>query len=134
MTFEAIILAGGFGTRLREAVPDLPKPMAPIAGRPFLAWQLDYLIATGIQHVIFSVGYKAESISNYFGSSYAGCSISYVREDEPLGTGGPWGLGGLYVLRWLLLRRSAFLFAMVTLYAAQILRPYAHVAAQAKML
>jgi D-glycero-alpha-D-manno-heptose 1-phosphate guanylyltransferase len=88
MTFEAIILAGGFGTRLREAVPDLPKPMAPIAGRPFLAWQLDYLIAAGIRHVILSVGYKAETISNYFGNSYAGCAISYVREDEPLGTGG----------------------------------------------
>lgn len=88
MTYEAIILAGGFGTRLREAVPDLPKPMAPIANRPFLAWQLDYLIAAGIQHFILSVGYKADTISNYFGDSYKGCAISYVKEDEPLGTGG----------------------------------------------
>jgi len=88
MTYEAIILAGGFGTRLREAVPDLPKPMAPIAGRPFLAWQLDYLIASGIERFILSVGYKAETISDYFGASYRGCSITYVKEDEPLGTGG----------------------------------------------
>lgn len=88
MTYEAIILAGGFGTRLREAVPDLPKPMAPIAGRPFLAWQLDYLIASGITRFILSVGYKAETISDYFGESYQGCPINYVKEDEPLGTGG----------------------------------------------
>lgn len=88
MTYEAIILAGGFGTRLREAVPDLPKPMAPIAGRPFLAWQLDYLIAAGIKSFILSVGYKAETIADYFGESYRGCPITYVKEDEPLGTGG----------------------------------------------
>jgi D-glycero-alpha-D-manno-heptose 1-phosphate guanylyltransferase len=88
MTYEAIILAGGFGTRLREAVPDLPKPMAPIAGRPFLAWQLDYLMAAGVTRVILSVGYKAETISDYFGDVYNGCAIHYVKEDEPLGTGG----------------------------------------------
>ncbi len=86
--YEAIILAGGFGTRLREAVPDLPKPMAPIADKPFLAWQLDYLIQCGVSRFIFSVGYKAEAIRNYFGSEYAGASIIYVEEAEPLGTGG----------------------------------------------
>jgi D-glycero-alpha-D-manno-heptose 1-phosphate guanylyltransferase len=86
--FEAIILAGGFGTRLREAVPDLPKPMAPIADKPFLAWQLDYLIQLGVGRFIFSVGYKAETIRAHFGNSYQGAEIIYAEETEPLGTGG----------------------------------------------
>ncbi len=86
--YEAIILAGGFGTRLREAVPDLPKPMAPVAGRPFLAWQLDYLIQCGVMRFILSVGYKAHAIRDYFGSEYQGRPIFYAEETEPLGTGG----------------------------------------------
>lgn len=86
--YEAIILAGGFGTRLREAVPDLPKPMAPIANKPFLAWQLEYLIQSGVSRFILSVGYKAGVIRDYFGSEYAGAAITYVEEAEPLGTGG----------------------------------------------
>ena len=86
--YEAIILAGGFGTRLREAVPDLPKPMAPIADKPFLAWQLDYLMQLGVSRFILSVGYKAQTIRDYFGSEYQGAAIVYVEETEPLGTGG----------------------------------------------
>nr|WP_324257479.1 sugar phosphate nucleotidyltransferase [Cellvibrio fontiphilus] len=86
--YEAIILAGGFGTRLRETVPDLPKPMAPIAGKPFLAWQLDYLIACGVSRFILSVGYKANTIRDYFGDTYGDATIVYVEEVEPLGTGG----------------------------------------------
>jgi D-glycero-alpha-D-manno-heptose 1-phosphate guanylyltransferase len=86
--YEAIILAGGFGTRLREAVPDLPKPMAPVAGKPFLAWQLDYLIQSGITRFILSVGYKAQTIRGYFGDQYRGNAVIYVEELEPLGTGG----------------------------------------------
>lgn len=86
--YEAIILAGGFGTRLREAVPDLPKPMAPVAGKPFLAWQLDYLIQSGVTRFILSVGYKAQTIRDYFGSEYQGMPIVYAEETEPLGTGG----------------------------------------------
>ncbi|MDZ4262462.1 MAG: nucleotidyltransferase family protein [Pseudomonadota bacterium] len=86
--YEAIILAGGFGTRLREAVPDLPKPMAPIAGKPFLAWQLDYLMQLGVRRFILSVGYKALTISDYFGDEYQGAEIVYAEETEPLGTGG----------------------------------------------
>jgi D-glycero-alpha-D-manno-heptose 1-phosphate guanylyltransferase len=86
--YEAIILAGGFGTRLRETVPDLPKPMAPVAGRPFLAWQLDYLINLGVSHFILSVGYKAETIKSYFGQAYKNAQISYAEETTPLGTGG----------------------------------------------
>jgi D-glycero-alpha-D-manno-heptose 1-phosphate guanylyltransferase len=85
---EAIVLAGGFGTRLRAAVPDLPKPLAPVAGRPFLAILLDQLIASGIDHVVLSVGYLHDKIMAAFGDSYGGARISYFVEQEPLGTGG----------------------------------------------
>lgn len=85
---SAIILAGGLGTRLRDAVPDLPKPMAPVAGRPFLAHQMDHWIGQGIDHFVLSVGYRAVAISNHFGDRYRGVPIDYVVESAPLGTGG----------------------------------------------
>ncbi len=85
---SAIILAGGLGTRLRSAVPDLPKPMAPVAGRPFLAHQMDHWIGQGIDHFVLSVGYRAVAISNHFGDRYRGVPIDYALEPEPLGTGG----------------------------------------------
>ena len=84
----AIILAGGLGTRLRSAVPDLPKPMAPVAGRPFLEHQLDFWIAQGVRHVILSVGYRHEAISGHFGSRWRGATIDYAVETSPRGTGG----------------------------------------------
>ncbi|MFJ9451912.1 nucleotidyltransferase family protein [Herbaspirillum sp. NPDC101397] len=85
---SAIILAGGLGTRLRSAVPDLPKPMAPIEGRPFLEYQLDYWIAQGIRHFVLAVGYRHEAISGHFGNAYGGAALDYVVEASPLGTGG----------------------------------------------
>lgn len=85
---SAVILAGGLGTRLRSTVPDLPKPMAPIAGRPFLEYQLDYWIAQGIRRFVLSVGYRHEMITKYFGPRYKSADLDYVIEDEPLGTGG----------------------------------------------
>lgn len=90
---EAIILAGGLGTRLRAVVPDLPKPMAPIRGRPFLEHQMDYWIEQGVRRFILSVGYKRELIEAHFGSAYRQCPVVYVREEEPLGTGGGLLLG-----------------------------------------
>jgi D-glycero-alpha-D-manno-heptose 1-phosphate guanylyltransferase len=84
----AIILAGGLGTRLREAVPDLPKPMAPINGRPFLEHQLDYWIMQGVKHFVLSVGYRHEAISGHFGATYRGIALDYAIEPSPLGTGG----------------------------------------------
>ena len=84
----AIILAGGLGTRLRDAVPDVPKPMAPINGRPFLEHQIDYWIGQGVQSFVLSVGYKHEEIIRHFGSCYRGAPISYAIESTPLGTGG----------------------------------------------
>jgi D-glycero-alpha-D-manno-heptose 1-phosphate guanylyltransferase len=85
---SAIILAGGMGTRLRSAVPDIPKPMAPINGKPFLEYQLEYWIGQGIQRFILSVGYKRDIIIDHFGNNYNNAIIEYVEEIEPLGTGG----------------------------------------------
>lgn len=85
---QAIILAGGFGTRLRETVPDLPKPMAPISGKPFLEILLDDLARKGFKRVVLSLGYKANVIIAHFGERFAGLDIAYVVEDAPLGTGG----------------------------------------------
>jgi D-glycero-alpha-D-manno-heptose 1-phosphate guanylyltransferase len=84
----AVILAGGLGTRLRSAVPDLPKPMAQVGDRPFLEYLMDYWIKQGVCNFVLSVGYKRDSIINYFGSSYKNMPVSYVVEGEPLGTGG----------------------------------------------
>lgn len=89
----AIILAGGMGTRLRSTVPDLPKPMAPINGRPFLEHQMDYWIGQGVSRFIVSVGYMKEVIMDHFGASYRGALLTYAIEDEPLGTGGGLLLG-----------------------------------------
>lgn len=85
---EAIILAGGFGTRLRHLVPDVPKPMAPVDGRPFLRYILDDLIQKGVTRVVLAVGYLKEIIIDYFGNSYRGIEIIYSIEDTPLLTGG----------------------------------------------
>ncbi len=88
MKNEAIILAGGLGTRLKGTIADIPKPMAPIAGKPFLAYLLTLLAQHNFGKVILSVGYKYEVIESYFKDSYKGIKIEYAIEKEPLGTGG----------------------------------------------
>lgn len=85
---EAIILAGGFGTRLSKVVSDVPKPMAPINERPFLEYLLDDLNDKGITRIILAVGYKKEIIKNHFQERYKDIEIIYSDEDTPLGTGG----------------------------------------------
>ncbi len=83
-----LILAGGFGTRLRSVVSNVPKPMAPVEGRPFLAYLIDHWIGQGIRRFRLSTGHLAEVIESYFGDSYGGASIAYIHEVSPLGTGG----------------------------------------------
>jgi D-glycero-alpha-D-manno-heptose 1-phosphate guanylyltransferase len=85
---EAIILAGGFGTRLQAVVSDVPKPMAPINNEPFLNYVFDYLLHYKIEHVVLSTGYLADKISDYYKNEYRGIKISYTKEETPLGTGG----------------------------------------------
>lgn len=88
MIKEAIILAGGLGTRLREAVPDLPKSMAPVADRPFLSFVIDYLRMQGVQRFVFSLGYKWGVIEEFLQKEYPTLDYTSVIEDAPLGTGG----------------------------------------------
>ena len=88
METTAIILAGGMGTRLRSVVPDLPKPMAPISGRPFIEYLMDYWSSQGVTRFILSVGYKKDAIISHFGREYRSIPVSYAIEREPLGTGG----------------------------------------------
>lgn len=85
---EAIVLVGGLGTRLRSVVADLPKPLAPVAGRPFLAHLLDQLAAGGLRRVILATSYMAEKIELTIGARWAGMDIAYSKEPQPLGTGG----------------------------------------------
>jgi len=88
MVREAVVLAGGLGTRLRGVVKDVPKPMADINGKPFLCYLFDYLISQGINRVILSVGYKWDVIKTYFSSKYEVLELEYAIEHKPLGTGG----------------------------------------------
>lgn len=88
MIKEAIILAGGLGTRLRSVVSDMPKCMAPVAGKPFLHYVISSLQKNGIENFIFSVGYMHEAIEIYLLHNYAELKYSISLEEEPLGTGG----------------------------------------------
>jgi len=85
---KAIILAGGFGTRLQSVVKDVPKPMADINTRPFLYYILKKLSFYNIDEVVISVGYKQDIIKKYFKNSFDGMNIIYSSEKIPLGTGG----------------------------------------------
>jgi len=85
---EAIILAGGLGTRLAARLHGLPKSMAPVAGRPFLEILLAQLQRAGCARVLLSVGHLHAVIQARFGASFVGMSLAYVIEESPLGTGG----------------------------------------------
>lgn len=85
---EVIVLAGGFGTRLAHVVPDVCKPMAPVAGRPFLRFIMDQLAAAGFDRVVVADGYRREQIEGFFGPAYRGMAVEYSPEETPLLTGG----------------------------------------------
>jgi D-glycero-alpha-D-manno-heptose 1-phosphate guanylyltransferase len=85
---EAIILAGGLGTRLSKTVPDLPKCMAPVAGQPFLKYVIRYLLSQGVEKFIFSLGYKHEIIEKFLSDEFPALNCQCSVEEEPLGTGG----------------------------------------------
>ena len=74
--------------RLRHVVSDVPKPMAPVCGRPFLQYILDDLINKGVGRAVLAVGYRADVIEGFFGRAYNGLSLAYSREETPLFTGG----------------------------------------------
>jgi len=85
----AVVLAGGFGTRIKHLLGDLPKPMAPVNGKPFVEWVVRYLAAQGIRNVILSTGYQAETVERHFQSQpVTGVRTVCVPETTPLGTAG----------------------------------------------
>ena len=92
MKFDVIILAGGLGTRLASVVNDVPKPMAPVAGKPFLDHILCALPLEHINSIILSVGHKSNKVIEYYEKFYKNIPIIYSIEEEPLGTGGGIGL------------------------------------------
>lgn len=85
---EAIILAGGFGTRLQSVVADVPKSMAPIGGKPFLEILLNTLAAKGFTKIVLSLGYMSDKITSHFGTHFSGMQLDYVIDPRQLGTGG----------------------------------------------
>jgi D-glycero-alpha-D-manno-heptose 1-phosphate guanylyltransferase len=88
MELAAVVLAGGMGTRLRSVVADLPKVLAPVAGRPFLPYLLDQIADAGIQRVVLSTGHLAEQFADVIGDRYRNIQLVYAHEEQPLGTGG----------------------------------------------
>ena len=87
-TDEVIILAGGLGTRLHTVVNDVPKPLAPVGGRPFLSWVLDALATQGVRRAILATGFMGDRVASVCGQSWRGMELVYSREHVPLGTGG----------------------------------------------
>ena len=86
---QALVLAGGEGTRLRPLTLTTPKPVMPFAGRPFLTFMLDWLGRHGVDDVILSCGFMSDAVESVLGDIHAGIRLRYVHEDEPLGTAGP---------------------------------------------
>lgn len=85
----SVILAGGFGTRIKHLLRDIPKPMAPIEGKPCLEWLVRYLAKQGVRRSVLSTGYLADVVEKYFAPQpVSGATVKCVAEPEPLGTGG----------------------------------------------
>lgn len=110
---HAIILAGGRGTRLRSVVSDLPKPMAPVNGSPFLEHLMQKLINEGVQSFTLAVGYMSDSIVQYFGSQFQGKPVRYSVEATPMGTGGAvlQAVTGIKAGRALVVNGDTYLFS-----------------------
>jgi mannose-1-phosphate guanylyltransferase len=86
---QALVLAGGEGTRLRPLTYTTPKPVMPLAGRPFLSFMLDWAHAHGVDEVILSCGFMSDDVRRVLGDIYDGMRLRYVIEEDPLGTAGP---------------------------------------------
>ena len=114
----ALILAGGFGTRVKDLLGDLPKPMAPVNDKPFIEWIVRWLKAQGVRDVVISTGYGSEFVVNHFATNpVSEMNVQCVAELEPMGTGG--GLAyaaeqcGVTPETWLVLNGDSIIFADV---------------------
>ena len=85
---EAIVLAGGLGTRLRGEVPDLPKCMAPVGGRPFIEYVTEHFRRAGVERFVFALGYKSAAFDDFFQRQFPNGGYTVSMEERPLGTGG----------------------------------------------
>jgi len=95
---QALILAGGKGTRLTPITREIPKPLVPLHGKPVLEYSLDLFKKFGIKDILISIGFKGEKIKEYFGDGKRfGVNITYIEEDKPLGTAGPLKLAKKYL-------------------------------------
>ena len=121
----AVVLAGGVGTRVQHLLGDLPKPMAPVEGKPFLEWLVRYLAKQGLKRVVISTGYRAEVVAAHFNQQpVSGMGISCVAETAPLGTAG----GLLYAVRqsklnppaWLVLNGDTLCFADLSIAGSRL--------------
>lgn len=112
----AVVLAGGLGTRIRHLLPGIPKPMAQVAGRPFIDHVLRHLAAQGVQSAVLSTGHLSEVIERYFAPGrLPGLTVSCIREDEPRGTAGGFLLAartsGLHPNVWLVANGDSLVYA-----------------------
>lgn len=112
----AVILAGGLGTRIQHLLPNLPKPMAPVRGRPCLEWLVRYLAGQGVRRILISTGYLSEVIEQHFASSPVnGVQVRCIPELQPLGTGGGFlnavSASGAAAAGWLVLNGDTFALA-----------------------
>jgi len=124
----AVVLAGGFGTRVAHLLPGVPKPMVPVAGKPFVEWVVRYLAGQGIRKVILSTGHLAEVVEAHFQTQpVAGVLTRCVAETQPLGTAGGFlnaaRLSGETPEAWLVLNGDSLVFADLTQAAAELSNP-----------
>jgi NDP-sugar pyrophosphorylase family protein len=121
----AVVLAGGSGTRVAHLLPGIPKPMAPVAGRPFLEWVVRCLARQGISRVLLSTGHLAGVVERHFQPQPVARVITRCfPETRPLGTGGGFlnavRLSGEHPEAWLVLNGDSLVFADLTLAAAEL--------------
>jgi NDP-sugar pyrophosphorylase family protein len=112
----AVVLAGGLGTRIRHLHPDVPKPMIPVCGRPFIEWVARYLHNQGLRKIVLSTGHLSEVVARHFESQpVPDMRITCVSEPEPLGTAGGFlnaaHKSGLHPTGWLVLNGDSLVFA-----------------------
>ena len=124
----AVVLAGGFGTRVAHLLPGVPKPMVPVAGKPFLEWVVRYLARQGIRKVILSTGHLAEVVEAHFRTQpVAGVVTRCMAETQPLGTAGGFlnavRLSGETPAAWLVVNGDSLVFANLTQAAAELSNP-----------
>ena len=124
----AVVLAGGFGTRVAHLLPGVPKPMAPVAGRPFLEWIVRYLARQGLRQVVLSTGYLSEVVEDHFRANpLAGLRARCIAERHPLGTAGGFlnaaRLSGESPPAWLVLNGDSLVFANLAGIAAELADP-----------